>query len=82
MRRPPFLLYTAVVALVLGCATAPPSFEGTSGNLTWKVTDLRVEERDSGPPGRGGRAVTWRYSIVLKETHGIGVSCTAPGTGA
>ncbi len=75
MRRRPFPLFYALVIALLGCATTTPqSFEGTSGNIAWRVTDLRIEERDAGPPGRGGRTVTWRYVIVLKETQGIGVT--------
>jgi hypothetical protein len=75
MTRAPFAICCALVVLLLGCATTTPqSFEGTSGNIAWRVTDLRIEERDAGPPGRGGRTVTWRYSIVLKETQGTGVT--------
>src|SRR5215470_59899 len=75
MRRRPFPLVYALVIALLGCATTTPqSFEGTAGNIAWRVTDLRIEERDAGPPGRGGRTVTWRYVIVLKETQGTGVT--------
>ena len=72
MSRAAFAVAGAVLTMLVGCATAKN--DGVSGNVTWHLTDLRTEERDAGPPGRGGRSITWRYTIVLKETQGTSIT--------
>jgi predicted aspartyl protease len=64
------VLWLAVVSS--GCATLGARLDGVSGAIAWQATDLRVVERQVA----GADRQLYAFTLVLKETHGLGVTFT------
>lgn len=64
------VLWLAVVSG--GCATLGARLDGVSGAITWQATDLRVVERQVA----GTTRELYAFTLVLKETQGLGVTFT------
>jgi CHAT domain-containing protein len=56
------------VTLAAGCATVTAPQQGVSGPVAWRVEDVRVSD----DPAQGTRL--WHYTLVLRETAGVGVT--------
>lgn len=64
------VLWLAVVSG--GCATLGARLDGVSGAIAWQATDLRVVERQV----TGTTRELYVFTLVLKETQGLGVTFT------
>jgi len=83
----PGVLFTdlaAVLLLIGGCAGLGVRTEGTSGLLAWRVTDLRVETRESQGKTLDGRAFTVVITNISDRTLTLtkmDETRSQPGTG-
>jgi hypothetical protein len=68
--RPDRPLILVGLAMLADCATGPPipvSLTGTSGSISWEITDVgQLQSRD-------GRRTRWSYVILLKAPAGEGL---------
>lgn len=69
MRPQVFTHALTAVLLFVACASVE-SLRGASGPVAWEIVDLRTE-RDT-----ERREFIWRYTLVLRETNGVGIRFT------